>query len=87
MNDNNNKLQKIIQGGAVGICVLLIILIAYQLKLNNELVSNHMSESTAAIKESTKTQIELRASLDRLSGILRFQAYGLPPGMVEEFEI
>jgi len=59
MEQNNNKLQKIIQGGAVGLCVLLIVLLGWV--LNN--VFNHLTESV-------KTQQELVGAVNKLDNTI-----------------
>ena len=47
-------LQTIIQSGAVGIAVLLIILITFILKWVFKLVNNHITHSTDAMIGNTK---------------------------------
>ncbi len=60
MNNNNNKIiQKIIQDGAVGICILLIALVGYIFTKYDKLANNHAVEFTAAIKDNTKVQQDL----------------------------
>ena len=67
MNNKNDKIiQKIIQGGAVGLAVILIFLVAYQLKLSNDLVTNHIHSSTEATRENTKVLEKLSGLIDRL---------------------
>lgn len=53
--NNNNKLQKIIQGGAVGLCILLIALLGWV--LSNTF--NHLAESV-------KVQQEMKGSIESL---------------------
>lgn len=57
--ENNNKLQKLIQGGAVGICILLIALLWFI--LNN--FFNHLTEGV-------KTQQDLVGMVERLDGTI-----------------
>jgi len=61
-------IQTIIQGGAVGIAVLLIILIIFILKRVFELISNHIAHSTDAIKELTVVVNELKTWLKMKNG-------------------
>ena len=70
---NNDKLQKIIQGGAIGICVLLIVLIAMIFVKYDNLANNHSREFTAAIKESTQVQQELINVVKDLKTYLMFK--------------
>jgi hypothetical protein len=56
---NNNKLQKIIQGGAVGLCILTLALAGYMARETFKLMTNH-------IQASIKAQYELKDSVDRL---------------------
>ena len=72
-NKNNNKLQMLIQAGAVGLCILLIAVVVYQLKLNNELIFNHIGSSTQATIENTKVLEKLLGSVNRLSELLKHQ--------------
>ena len=53
---NNNTAEKLAKIGLAGICMALILYMGYQAKLNNDLISNHMNDSTAAIRENTQTQ-------------------------------
>ena len=66
-NNKNDKLQRIIQGGAVGLSVALIILIAYQMRLNNDIIANHINESTAVMRESMGVQEKLKGTVDLLT--------------------
>ncbi len=61
MNNNNNKIiQKIIQAGAVGLCILLIALVGYIFTKYDKMANNHAIEFTAAIKNNTQVLIELK---------------------------
>jgi hypothetical protein len=61
MENNNNKIiQKIIQAGAVGLCILLIALVGYIFNKYDKLATNHSTEFTAAIKENTGVLIDLK---------------------------
>lgn len=64
-NEINGKLQKIIQGGAIGLCILLIGLLGMVFNKYDKLASNHAIEFTAAIKENTAVLIELKSFLMR----------------------
>ena len=57
-------LQTIIQSGAVGIAVLLIILITFILKWVFKLVNNHITHSTDAMVGNTKALTSLKDSID-----------------------
>jgi len=88
-NSTNGRLRMIVQAGAVGICVLLIALFGYQLKLNNEKdkrIMDHLSESTAVIKENTRVQEQVKSSVDRLVDLLRYPSSVFVPGGTEDFE-
>ena len=84
---NNKNLSKLVQSGAIGLAILLIAVVVYQLKLNNDLISNHMNESTNAIKESTRTQEKLLGAINtwgkEINGlndsIQKFMEYVAPP--------
>jgi len=56
---NNNTAEKLAKIGLAGVCIALIAYMSYQAKLNNNLISNHMHDSTAAIRESTEVQRDL----------------------------
>lgn len=47
-------INTIIQGGAVGICVLLIILVFVLVKMVFKIATNHLNHNTVAIEENTK---------------------------------
>lgn len=57
-------LQTIIQGGAVGIAVLLIILLYFILKWGAKFFGNHMNHNTEAWNNNTKALTSLKDSID-----------------------
>ena len=65
-NYKNDKLQKIIQGGAVGLCVALMILLGFIFNRYDKLANNHATEFTNAIKESTKIDQQLISAIESL---------------------
>lgn len=64
MNNNliNGKLGKIVQSGAVGICILLIVLLGWV--LNN--FFNHLSDSVETQQELVGAVNQLEKTMDRL---------------------
>jgi hypothetical protein len=59
-------IQQIIQGGAVGISVALIFLLAYGMKIAYKLFSNHIEHNTKAVEDNAKSNQELRATVNEL---------------------
>lgn len=57
--ENNNKLQKLIQGGAVGLCVLALALAGYMARETFKLMTNHL-------QANIESQYELKGSVDKL---------------------
>jgi len=59
------NLPTIIQGGAVGLSILLIGLVAYLAKLFYKFLSNHISHNTEALNKVNETLRELCVLLRR----------------------
>ncbi|HDY66710.1 MAG TPA: hypothetical protein ENH85_02840 [Candidatus Scalindua sp.] len=64
INTNNNKLKTLIQGGAIGLSILLIGLVGFIFTKYDDLANNHATEFTAALREGTRTQQKLLDSID-----------------------
>ena len=60
------ELQQIIQGGAVGISVGLMVLIGYGIKVTYKLLSNHIEHNTKAMEDNSKSNQELRSTVNEL---------------------
>ncbi len=58
-------LQTIIQGGAVGIAVLVLLVFAYFLKLVFKFIGNHINHNTEAMTKFTAAITELSANIKR----------------------
>ena len=61
----NLDIQTIIQGGAVGICIFLIILVAFIIKKVFNFMGNHITDNTEALQELKDTMRELKDFLMR----------------------
>lgn len=64
VNGNNNKLKTLIQGGAIGLSILLIGLIGFIFNKYDKMANNHATQFTAALRESTRTQQKLLDAID-----------------------
>lgn len=64
---NNKNLSKLIQSGAIGLAILLIVLVAYMFNKYDKMANNHAIELTDALRESTRTDQELLGAVNGLS--------------------
>ena len=67
-NTNNNKLKTVIQGGAVGISIVLIFLIGFIFNKYDKMANNHATQFIAALEKSTRTDQELLGAIKEMSG-------------------
>ena len=66
-----DHLQLLIQGGAVGLCILLIIKDYQKDKLYNKTINNHLEHDELAKKEMAAANIELAQAITHLSDVIK----------------
>ena len=66
-----DNIDTIIQGGAVGIAVALILVIVYIIKLFMKHLGNHAQHQTNAINENTKATSNLEKTIAELAVWIR----------------
>lgn len=62
--EGNNKIQYLIQSGAIGICLCLLVLWGEQAKRNDVLISNHINHSTQAMIQNTAAFVGLKETIE-----------------------
>ncbi len=86
INTNNNKLKTLIQGGAIGLSILLIGLVGFIFNKYDKMADNHATQFIAALEKSTRTDQALldaieswNDKIDRLdASIGKFMDYVAP---------